>query len=478
MKTKKILETGCLFLLMACSSEPEQSILNEDLSHDILFTAVENPSKEVTPSRAASVASKFMNRPVSRAAGDKIETVTDASGFPTMYVINFSEGGYVIISASTDYHPVLAYSDSGQYDLKQTGNGGAGFWLEMTGNIISHADEFSDSIKTKSRLEWNLYDYNQEVYDINPQSRGETEVYDMIAAQVLKWQSEGYTVYTLGDFKNTEDYRSMDESVKQGFTERLGGQANINYGGWDKTCFVLKKNVANPTKKGPLLDTSWGQWEPFNMFVPNKQGLGCTVVAAGQIMYYHRYPRIFNWNAMAKIPAPESSATNETAAFLYELGKNGIGIDYDNNDTGATIDEVKKAFENYKYMIVQRQNHNVTTIISSLDDNRPVYMRGKSVETGVGHGWVCDGYEKYLYHTDYQLWALEDCPDTHDPEKFLNLYNYSKNGYVSGPFYHYNWGYAGNGNGFYSDDNPTFTDQLTQRTLTFNINRQELLIRR
>lgn len=105
-------------------------------------------------------------------------------------------------------------------------------------------------------------------------------------------------------------------------------------------------------------------------------------------------------------------------------------------------------------------------------------MRGEAVGTGVGHAWVCDGYQKNNLHLVYELWALEDCPDTHDPEKFLNLYNYSKNGYVSGPFYHYNWGYAGNGNGFYSDDNPTFTDQLTQKTLTFNINRQELLIRR
>lgn len=474
MKTKKILETGCLFLLMACSSEPEQSILNEDLSHDILFTAVENPSKEVTPSRAASVASKFMNRPVSRAAGDKIETVTDASGFPTMYVINFSEGGYVIISASTDYYPVLAYSDSGQFDLKQTGNSGAGFWLEMTGNIISHADELSDSIKTKSRLEWNLYDYNQEVYDINPQSRGETEVYDMIAAQVWKWQSEGYTVYNLGAFKETSDFRSMPQDVQQGFTERLGGQANSNYGGYDKTCFVIKKRIANYTTVGPLLTTYWGQHEPFNYYVPNKKALGCTTVAVGQIMYYHRYPTRFNWSAMMLQASTIDSEIEATAGFLYELGRN-IGIDYDVNSV-ADLQSVYNSFRNYGYKGLIRQNHNISTILNSLDNKRPVYMRGEAVGTGVGHAWVCDGYQKNNSHLVYELWVLEDCPDTHDPEIFLNLYNYTTDYSYSGPFFHYNWGQTGYDNGYFSDSSPTCRDKYTQESNTFNINRQELLI--
>lgn len=90
---------------------------------------------------------------------------------------------------------------------------------------------------------------------------------------------------------------------------------------------------------------------------------------------------------------------------------------------------------------------------------------------------ACLGFTVSNSVTKYELWVLEDCPETHDPERFLNLYNYSKDPSYSPPAYHYNWGYSGSGNGYYSDNNPTYTFPNTQTSYTFDIERKELLIK-
>jgi len=46
-----------------------------------------------------------------------IETVKDSVGNALMYVINFSEGGFVIVGATRNYYPVLAYSDDNSFTL-------------------------------------------------------------------------------------------------------------------------------------------------------------------------------------------------------------------------------------------------------------------------------------------------------------------------------------------------------------------------
>ena len=474
---KKSFEIACLFALIGCSSEMPPELPEENRDTDIIFTATENTSKKVTTSRASTVASRFMNRPVSKANCCNVETVLDDNGVPTMYIINFDEGGFVIVSASTDYYPILASSETGFFDLKQAKNTGAGLWLKSIGNIISNAEYLTDSIKIKSRQEWNNYDYNQEHYILQSQSRGETEVYDMIAAQVGKWQRDGYTVYNLGAFKETSDFRSMPSDVQQAFTDRLGGQANSNYGGYDKTCFVLKKRIVHANSVGPLLSTSWGQGYPFNSLVPNLYPRGCTTSAAGQSMYYHKYPASFNWSGMAINASGNTNAVNETSSFLYDLAKK-IGVTFGLTGTSATISQVKTALINYGYRTVtQNEPHNAIAVQNSLKDNRPVYMRGYSNEAGAGHAWVCDGFTESNSVTKYELWVLEDCPETHDPERFLNLYNYSKDPSYSPPAYHYNWGYSGSGNGYYSDNNPTYTFPNTQTSYTFDIERKELLIK-
>lgn len=104
-------------------------------------------------------------------------------------------------------------------------------------------------------------------------------------------------------------------------------------------------------------------------------------------------------------------------------------------------------------------------------------MRGTSAGDAIGHAWVCDGYNSSNSYVKYELWVLEDCPDSHDPENFLNIYNYVNQAHVLAPYFHYNWGYTGDGNGYFSDSDPTYKISGTSVSFTFNINRKELFIK-
>ena len=79
---KKSFEIACLFALIGCSSEMPPELPEENRDTDIIFTATENTSKKVTTSRASTVASRFMNRPVSKANCCNVETVLDDNGVP------------------------------------------------------------------------------------------------------------------------------------------------------------------------------------------------------------------------------------------------------------------------------------------------------------------------------------------------------------------------------------------------------------
>ena len=61
------------------------------------------------------------NRHGSRSASSNVEeviTLSDAENKPWCYVVNHgNNNGYVMISATKNYHPVLMWSDKGNFDV-------------------------------------------------------------------------------------------------------------------------------------------------------------------------------------------------------------------------------------------------------------------------------------------------------------------------------------------------------------------------
>lgn len=78
----------------------------------------------------------------------KIETISK-NGKVLMYIINYLDSGFVIISATKDYYPIIAYSDDNNIDINN-GILGLSHWLENAKTKIEASSEKNDSIKKQN----------------------------------------------------------------------------------------------------------------------------------------------------------------------------------------------------------------------------------------------------------------------------------------------------------------------------------------
>lgn len=108
-----------LFLTLLCACSESQDLFLENQTDELISeTSVDNETVEVTEAIALRVAGNFLFKEKSRKIGCKEErvfTINDSLNIPVMYVINYSGGGFVIISARKTYYPVLAYSDKSNF---------------------------------------------------------------------------------------------------------------------------------------------------------------------------------------------------------------------------------------------------------------------------------------------------------------------------------------------------------------------------
>ena len=201
-----------------------------------------------------------------------------------------------------------------------------------------------------------------------------------------------------------------------------------------------------------LIQTTWDQNPGYNDLCPydNNAGeltvTGCVATAMAQIMKYWEYPNhgvgshsytpqthpeygvqsvnygatTYDWTSM---PLSQSSA--EVAKLMYHCGVS-VDMDYDiasNGGSGAVTAFVANALQNYyNYQpstFLSKSEYSdsdwVSMLKAELDASRPLQYSGRG--TG-GHSFICDGYDNSNY-------------------------------------FHFNWGWSGANDGFYSLTNLT-----------------------
>jgi hypothetical protein len=206
----------------------------------------------------------------------------------------------------------------------------------------------------------------------------------------------------------------------------------------------------------PLIQTWWGQSPYYNDLCPiippegKRATAGCLATAMAQIMRYWRYPdrgtgshsyipesypelgsisvnfeeAVYNWDAM---PDSINSPNDEIARLIFHCGVS-TNMDYGPAVSWASIKEYNHpcahlAFPNFfgykhKCLFLRRNEHThedwLVRIISELTSGRPVlYSGGGEDFVNAGHIFTCDGYDNKL-----------------------NL--------------HFNWGWKGVGDGYFS----------------------------
>jgi len=403
-------------------------------------------SQKVTEQTVENVANFFSKKKFASRSADReikdICAINDSIGNPFCYVVNYgNSSGFIIVSATKDYNPILAYSETGSFDVDKINTSGTSVWLNEQSHYLSLASELPDSIKSKFRAMWTQY----ETQDLAPGvSRSESDVYNLISRSINEWTNQGYTVYRLSEYKLTDEFNNLPSDVKETLLYLPSGYANPNYGGSENVSFVLKKDVGIYNYVAPLTNTTWGQEGGYNFLIPDGVPAGCVTVAMAQIMKYHQYPTTdFAWSYMM-----DNLPTIETAELMEDIFEEA-GINPDNSKAG--IENASNAFVNSYNYSASVIDHNASSVRNELDNGRPVYMRGESNDDG--HAWVCDGYSNSNTIYEYKLMTLEQCPSGYEPTMFTNPYTTTIHESYTPSYYHMNWGWYGTCNGYYLDDN-------------------------
>lgn len=206
-----------------------------------------------------------------------------------------------------------------------------------------------------------------------------------------------------------------------------------------------------------LLPSNWNQSTPYNNLCPtvngNKCYTGCTATAAAQIMNYHKYPSqgtgsitytpnegrsgnglytsplsldfstvTFDWdNMVANYETTSTTSAQQTAvATLMKAVGYAAQMDYGTNASGAAASVCLQGMKDYfgyntAGINLSRQNFSLEAWENLLYENLgkvgPVLYSGFNL-TSAGHAFVCDGYY--------------------------------------GGYYHFNWGWGGSYNGFFT----------------------------
>ena len=197
----------------------------------------------------------------------------------------------------------------------------------------------------------------------------------------------------------------------------------------------------------PLVSTKWDQAPYYNALCPSNSVTGCVATAMAQIMKYWNYPATgsdfhsynhqtygmlsanfgsttYDWGAM---PNVVSSPNNAVATLMYQLGVS-VDMSYSPEVSGAYViqnsptpqacsEYALKTYFGYKSTLqgIERDNYNQTQWVNllkgELDASRPILYAGFG--SGGGHAFVCDGYD-------------------------------------NNNFFHFNWGWGGAYDGYFS----------------------------
>lgn len=284
----------------------------------------------------------------------EVKTIKDADNKNLFYIINYNNGGFVILSADNRLSPVLAYSDNSAFRTDANDySSGLVKWIKSTSDTIKSLRKSGLKQSTVLKKEWTSF--------------------------------------------NTE--RSI-------FSERSNRNTS-------KTATPVEPNNPNNCKEeseivGPLLKTTWHQGCGFNDLLEVKDCTpcgriyaGCVPIAIAQVMKYHAFPASYNWANM-----PNAYGTASTATLLKDIHTAiGGNISSDCDGTSVSKDyDISGVFTSFNYTSAIKANYNSETVKQQLRLKRPVILSAGTTENflffkvrGDGHMWVCDGFWRSKY---------------------------------------------------------------------------------
>lgn len=456
-----------LLFLFACQAEDilqiDSSIQTPVKEESLLL--IDRETVNLTQDDAQKVALLFQNLDNTRSNRNievkSIKTIMGKENIPIAYVVNFSKG-FVIVSATKLYNPILAFSDEGTINDDFLSHKGLEYWFSMMDEkMIRHRVALAkDSLRYwECRNKWQRYEKSDAI--TNTSSVIKNHVYwfpitkDYIMNKGAAWSMDRQQFcYVL------QSKYHISESLD--YLDRIDSELHRNYvnTGYVPPSFVWGECYNGKTIKkiDPLLQTYWGRRVPYNKYRKNNNlPLSCSSVAIGQILNYRSPMSIdgvkIDWTKTKEPYLLPNSLNTEIPKLLALLDSTIVKLSFENVVSDRYRDYVYDSFgievllrRNGYFVTVKRSNKDdgiSSLIFDEIKNYNPVYVEVNTTSVGINTtilSFVCDGY--------YEEWSNDGLiayrtGETQNKDYAINPYVIHVDKTTStmyAQFVHINWG--------------------------------------
>ncbi len=273
----------------------------------------------------------------------------------TYFIVNFVNGGFVLISSTDQVTPVIGYSFEGSYSLSNQPEQ-LRYWMgEFEKEIIYHKDNGTKATE-EIVVQWNHLLTNDP---------GQLQVH----------KAKDLSPFLLSNWDQGKFYNELCPAD-------AGGDGGHTFVGCVATAMAQVMYYYRYPNQG------------YGIHTYNHPSYGQQTADFGNTTY--------GWDGMLN---ELGKANYEVARISYHAGV-AVNMDYGPDGSGAQTATAAQALKDYfRYanstMYVQRMSYSLSAwynlMHTNLDQKKPLMYSGYPSGGGAGHCWVCDGYQG----TDY-----------------------------------------------------------------------------
>ena len=293
-------------------------------------------------------------------------TENGADGQPNIYIFNVEGGGFVIVSASKNVKPVLAYSLRNSYigEIPET----AWYFINNYSKTVDYCDERGILMNADVLNEWISLENN-----VLPAAKNDRTVDPMI--QTLWNQDYPYNYY-----------------APQTGGGWWGGPGGHCYAG----CVACAMSQIMKFWEHPVQGHGSHSYT-HGTYGEQSANFGATT---------------YNWSIMPiELGSQANDAAKAVALLMYHCGVS-VDMNFGPDGSGAQSKAVETALRLYfgygGALYLERNKFTeeewIALLKSELDKHQPMYFSGSS-DSGSGHAIVCDGYDSNDYFSFNLGWS-------------------------------------------------------------------------
>ena len=320
-------------------------------------TAAGNYMKVMCPQTKLSEKTMYKN---AMTLGDK-----RLNANPMSYLIEYSQGGWILMSNDYNVQPVLAYSPTGEWN--------------------------PDTSQMSPALAELLMDYVRQIDTIKMMTQAKSATaLEPYAENRAKW----------------EGLRSLSSAYMRDLIAKKAGTPVVDD--------LLRNSSGDEVKWGQSTNNSKGSVPKYNKFAPSgsrllgcdateRKWIGCASVAMGQLMWYWQFPPQYDWDKMPAYLSNSSTVQEENnIAHLLKDCADEAGVSFSCWGSWTTTNKTEEGMRNMHFPQSNKRRRGdrdrgewwPNLIKSQLDNGWPVLYRGDKCDLCTDkHFWVVSGYD-------------------------------------------------------------------------------------